>query len=332
MTVIVTGWKTSSRSRAVPQDLVVPRLRTAATGKEVAAPCMHAVNTRVTVVTPTIRTTVTMMLTMEMISTSTITKTITVERTTMVMAIPAPEATPGVEASCGPGPIVTVFGIITLTAVVVFSQRVSWIILLQRLYCWMGEEWQAFVAELQGGLTPEGPGVRGGETGRICIRKETRPVAVVGAEGHTPVEEDEGPVIEGWGATIGNDVQRSIPAANTMASSSNLRDNAIPANTMASSSNLKDDTISGGSGHLGSVEQASSLWLSPSTSLIDSSDEGSGSRFVLGFGSDSDDDELCLDDGFVDVIADHIAGLKIHKGIRVVAELMAQLGELAMDI
>jgi len=196
----------------------------------------------------------------------------------------------------------------------------------------MGEEWQVFIAKLQGGLVPEGPGLRGGETGRICVREETRPIAVIGGEGHTPVEEDEGPVIEGWGATIGNDIQRSIPMANAMASSSNLRDNAILANTMASSSNLRDDAISGGSGHLGSVEQASSLWLPPSTLLIDSSDEESGSRFVLGFGSDSDDNELRLDDGFVDVIADHIVGLEIHEGIRVVAELTAQLGELAMDI
>ena len=168
--------------------------------------------------------------------------------------------------------------------------------------------------------------------GRICVREETRLVAVVEGEGHTPVKEDEGLVIEGWGMTIGNDVQRSIPTANAMMSSSNLKDNAILANTMVSSSNLRDDAIPGGSGHLGRVEQASSLWLPPSTSLIDSSDEESGSRFVLGFGSDLDDNELCLDDGFVDVIAGHIMGLEIHEGIGVVAELTAQLSKLAMDI
>jgi hypothetical protein len=260
--------------------------------------------------------TVTKTLTMEMISTSTVTKTITVERTALVTAIPVPRATPSADASCGPGPVVTLFGIITLAAIVVFSRRISWIIILQRLYRWTGEEWQAFVTELQGGLAPEGPGVRGGETRRIRVSEETSPVAVVGEEGHSSVEEDESSAIEERGPIVGNDVQRPIPAASSTATSSNLRDDAIP----------------GKSGHLGSVEQASSLWLPPSTPLIDSSDEESGSRLELGFGSDSDDDGLAPDDGFVDAIADRVAGLEIHEGIGVVAELTGQLGELAMDI
>ena len=45
-----------------------------------------------------------------------------------------------------------------------------------------------------------------------------------------------------------------------------------------------------------------------------------------------DDDGLAPDDGFVDAIADRVAGLEIHEGIGVVAELTGQLGELAMDI
>ena len=45
-----------------------------------------------------------------------------------------------------------------------------------------------------------------------------------------------------------------------------------------------------------------------------------------------DDDGLAPDNRFVDVIADHVMGLEIHKGIGVVAELTGQLGELAMDI